>query len=357
MAARIENTHLPKYQLSSPCKKEIALNDKEDRETDSPAYTEAKSSKKAVFEYSSSASLSTTCDFIETGSCSEFGNILGVTLTPGDYKIVRYLDSGGIADVYLVIDPNENNYAAKILKSGTDTTKQFKRFLHEIEIMLRLNHHPHLLSLIAVTNMGKNPVIITEFANNGSLYSLMKRGDLTLGMVLKYIEESSCGLCKMHEKGFVHRDIKPHNILVVQVSAKLADFDLTREIADDTFDTSENSISGTINYISPEQAEAKNKILDPRSDIYSLGATMFHLLTGKTVFSGNVCEIVEQHISSQPPHPYDLNKKISQELDSIVFRTLSKDPKDRPSLLELRNSILRELNCNKNLGFILTEAT
>lgn len=277
---------------------------------------------------------------------SDHLKIIGKTLLNGDFQILDYIESGGIADVYLIRDNKGKYYAAKILKQGLHQKKHCERFLHEIDVLSKFINHPHILSLITFGNFDERPFIITELAEDGSLYSKLKGGNLTLGKALSYLGQASYGLQAVHEKGFVHRDIKPHNILIFNGLAKLGDFDLIKEISEHTSE-SDDSISGTINYISPEQTDPTNKKLNFKSDVYSLGITAFHVLTGRLPFRGNACEIIKQHTDTKPANPGDLNEYIPTEIQNIILVALSKKPENRPSALEFGECMLGVSNDSK----------
>ena len=268
-------------------------------------------------------------------------NILGERILDKLFSVIRHIGSGGMSDIYLVKDSNEKIYAAKFIKAEVVKNGRRKRFEREIRALLRFQNHPYILSAVTYGKFLDRPVIITEFAEGGSLYSRINLRNLSFYQALTYMAHACEGLHELHKEGFIHRDVKPHNLLIVNNIGKLSDFGLIKELNVDVSSSFTGSIKGTVNYISPEMANPSDKEIDWCTDIYSLGVTMFHVFCGRLPFLGNVFQIIKQHVDSSPPNPCDINKNIPKELSEIILRALSKAPEERPSALDIKDSVCR----------------
>jgi len=282
--------------------------------------------------------LAETTEYIpndNTSDCTTIpSDIIGKEIIGGKFKVISYMESGGIADIFVVQDETGNKYAAKILKpdSKHDT---LKRILRESEVMVLLSNKPNILEFIALGHIDVRPIVVSEFADEGSLYAKAQRGDLTFGQAIAYLRDAANGLVSMHDIGLIHRDIKPKNILIVGDEAKLSDFDLTASIDDDLYISIEDGISGTVNYISPEQINGVN--IDFKSDVYSLGVTAYNIFAGRLPFIGEaVSEVIEKHLKEEPISPSTFNKYIPSKLEELILQSMSKDPTKRPTALEFK---------------------
>ena len=206
------------------------------------------------------------------------------------------------------------------------------RFSREAKAMKQLKHENIVMAYDIGEDMGYH-FYAMEYCQGESLDTVLKR-ELHLGFeyAVKIIIAAARGLAHAHEVGIVHRDIKPANILIqTDGTVKILDLGLSKNISDaeQSFNTQTGVILGTPHYISPEQAKGIREI-DGRSDIYSLGATLYHLLTGYTPFNGSsVAVILTKHLTDQLPNPQDLRPELSDGAVHVIQRMMAKSPGDR----------------------------
>ncbi|HET7352554.1 MAG TPA: Stk1 family PASTA domain-containing Ser/Thr kinase, partial [Gaiellaceae bacterium] len=251
------------------------------------------------------------------------------TLFDGRYQIQRKLGAGGMADVYLAEDQElGRRVAIKILNGRHANDDQFiERFRREAKNAAALNH-PNIVSIYDRGEAEDTYYIAMEFLDGRTLKELVvSRGAAPLNVAIEYARQILSALRFAHRHGIVHRDIKPHNVLVdAEGRVKVTDFGIARAGTSQMTET--GSIVGTAQYLSPEQARGGE--VDPRSDLYSLGVVLYELLTGKTPFDGETpVEIAMKHLSNAPKPPSKLRPDVPPELDKVVLRALAKDPDDR----------------------------
>ncbi len=251
------------------------------------------------------------------------------TLFDGRYRIERKLGAGGMADVYLAEDQElGRRVAIKILNSRHGNDDQFiERFRREAKNAAALNH-PNIVSIYDRGEAENTYYIAMEFLDGRTLKELVVgRGAAPVNVAIEYARQILSALRFAHRHGIVHRDIKPHNVLVDgEGRVKVTDFGIAR--AGTSQMTEAGSIVGTAQYLSPEQARGGE--VDPRSDLYSLGIVLYELLTGKTPFDGETpVEIAMKHLSATPQPPSKLRPDVPPELDMVVLRALAKNPDDR----------------------------
>ena len=251
------------------------------------------------------------------------------TLFDGRYRIQRKLGAGGMADVYLAEDQElGRRVAIKILNSRHGNDDQFiERFRREAKNAAALNH-PNIVSIYDRGEAEDTYYIAMEFLDGRTLKELIVgRGAAPVNVAIEYARQILSALRFAHRHGIVHRDIKPHNVLVDgDGRVKVTDFGIARAGTSQMTET--GSIVGTAQYLSPEQARGGE--VDPRSDLYSLGVVLYELLTGKTPFDGETpVEIAMKHLSNAPKPPSELRPDIPPELDMVILRALAKNPDER----------------------------
>jgi eukaryotic-like serine/threonine-protein kinase len=251
------------------------------------------------------------------------------TLFDGRYRIVRKLGAGGMADVYLAEDQElGRRVAIKILNGRHANDQQFiERFRREAKNAAALNH-PNIVSIYDRGEAEETYYIAMEYLDGRTLKELVVgHGPAPVNVAIEYARQILSALRFAHRHGIVHRDIKPHNVLVDREGrVKVTDFGIARAGTSQMTET--GSIVGTAQYLSPEQARGGE--VDQRSDLYSLGVVLYELLTGRTPFDGDTpVEIAMKHLSNVPQQPSALRKDIPPELDMVVMRALAKDPEDR----------------------------
>src|ERR687891_400668 len=251
------------------------------------------------------------------------------TLFDGRYRIVRRLGSGGMANVYLAEDQElGRRVAIKILNDRHANDEQFvERFRREAKNAAALSH-PNIVSIYDRGEAEGTYYIAMEHLDGRTLKELIvARGPAPVRIAIDYTKQILDALRFAHRHGIVHRDIKPHNVLVDSDGRlKVTDFGIARAGASQM--TEAGSIVGTAQYLSPEQARGGG--VDQRSDLYSLGIVLYELLTGAVPFTGDSpVEIAMKHLSGTPEPPSAKRPDLPRELDLIVTRALAKDPDER----------------------------
>ena len=251
------------------------------------------------------------------------------TLFDERYRILRKLGSGGMANVYLAEDEDlGRRVAIKILNDRYANDEAFtERFRREAKSAAALSH-PNIVSIYDRGQADGRPYIAMEVIEGRSLKELiMNTGPLPIGEAIEYAKQILSALRFAHRHGIIHRDIKPHNILLGHENRlKVTDFGIARYGPSQM--TEVGSIMGTAQYLSPEQA--RGAPVTASSDLYSAGIVLYEMLTGKTPFTGETpIEIAMKHLNEPPSPPSELRPEISPELDQIVLRSLAKDPHER----------------------------
>ncbi len=252
--------------------------------------------------------------------------------TVAGYRLIEKIGSGSMGTVYKAIQLSlQRTVAIKILSPHLARNPSYvERFLREARAVARLSH-PHVISGIDVGEAEGIRYFVMEYASGHTVQQLLDRGGpMDEARVLLIALQIAGALQHAHEAGLVHRDVKPDNILITgEGSAKLCDLGLAK-------DRPESGVSlGTPNYISPEQAQALDDV-DIRSDLYSFGATLFHMLAGRPPFQGRAQVVMALHVKEEPPLLRTLESDISGTAEGIVARLLRKERRERfPSPKEL----------------------
>ena len=243
------------------------------------------------------------------------------------YMITEVIGVGGMAYVFKAFDKVCNRVVAvKILKDEFMSDSQFRRrFTNESKAITMLSHS-NIVDVYDVSLEGDALYIVMEYIDGITLKEYMeKKGVLSDVEALHFIKQILKGLAHAHERGIVHRDIKPHNILLLKDGTiKITDFGIARLTKFDTQTISDMTI-GSVHYISPEQASGDRT--DERSDIYSMGIILYEMLTGKLPFDADTAVAVAlMQVQSQPDLPTELNENIKQGLEDIILKAIMKDP-------------------------------
>ncbi|MDP8911711.1 MAG: Stk1 family PASTA domain-containing Ser/Thr kinase [Actinomycetota bacterium] len=251
------------------------------------------------------------------------------TLFDGRYLVMRKLGTGGMADVYLAEDQElGRRVAIKILNDRHANDDQFvERFRREAKNAASLSH-PNIVSVYDRGEAQGTYYIAMEYLGGRTLKELVvERGPAPIQTVIDYARQILSALAFAHRHGIVHRDIKPHNVLVGDDGrVKVTDFGIAR--AGTSQMTEVGSIIGTAQYLSPEQA--RGAPVDHRSDLYSVGIVLYELLTGQTPFVGDTpLDVAMKHISNAPVPASSLRPEVTRELDLVVLRALAKNPAER----------------------------
>jgi len=293
----------------------------------------------------------------------------------GPYEILTPLGAGGMGEVYRARDMRlERSVAIKILSAQFSSDPVHKqRFEREAKAISHLNH-PHICVLHDIGHQDGIDYLVMECVEGETLAKRLEKGPLPLEQVLKLGAEIADALDKAHRSGVVHRDLKPANIMLTKSGAKLLDFGLAKAAVPLTTGatltaaatrttpvTQQGTIVGTFQYMSPEQIEGKE--FDGRSDIFSLGAVLYEMLTGQRAFQGKSQLSVASAILEKEPAPISTIKPLTPPaLDRAIRRCLAKDPEDRwqtarDLLLELKwiaeggsQAALGPLGATKGIG-------
>src|SRR5918995_1909258 len=257
--------------------------------------------------------------------------IMDKTLIDERYELWDLAGSGGMADVYLAHDEVlDRPVAIKLLKDHLARNHEFvERFRYEARSAASLSH-PHIVPVLAWgETRDATCYIVMEYLPGGTLERrIMSEGALPARTAAAVALQIAEALQAAHEHGIIHRDIKPHNILITDSGhIKVADFGIARA-AETTTISDHGDILGTAHYISPEQAMGEP--VSPASDLYSLGVVLYEMLTVRVPFEVEPpADVPIRHAVAPPPHPRELDPKIPEGTDALVMRLLRRDPDDR----------------------------
>ncbi|MBM4087269.1 MAG: serine/threonine protein kinase, partial [Planctomycetes bacterium] len=246
------------------------------------------------------------------------------------YRIVKKLGQGGMGAVYQAENVNLKRIVAlKILPPdlASANPQYAQRFLREAQSQAALNH-PNVVIIYHVGKAAEYYFIEMEFLEGGSAAGLPK-ATMPTSRAVEIIRGAAQGLAAAHKKGLVHRDMKPENILLTAEGvAKVSDFGLAKAVDVESGITASGQVLGTPYYMSPEQCRAV--ALDGRSDLYSLGVTFYHLLTGVRPFTADsAMTILYHHCCSAPKNPREVRPEVSEPLATVCLNAMLKDPANR----------------------------
>ncbi len=241
------------------------------------------------------------------------------------YEILEIIGEGGMAVVYRALDRRLNRYVAvKIMRDDMASDEEFRRrFCTESHAVAMLSH-PNIVAVYDVSHNDNVEYIVMELVDGITLKQYMERkGVVAWKEVVHFTKQISKALAHAHERGIIHRDIKPQNIMLLRDGTiKVGDFGIAA-LENEVYENNGEAI-GSIHYIAPEQA--RGECPDARSDIYSLGVVMYEMLTGELPFNGNTLgEIAVQHMNAKPVPPRDKNPAVPTELERITLKAMNAD--------------------------------
>ncbi|HLZ60433.1 MAG TPA: protein kinase [Ktedonosporobacter sp.] len=286
-------------------------------------------------------------------------NQLEGTLIAGRYEIREHIATGGMASVFKTWDHRvERIVAIKVLRSlDKNDLRAVERFRREARAAAALAHPNAVTIYDFVEELGQY-FLVMEYIHGPTLKQLIgQRRQMQAREAIEVAAQVCAVLQVAHARGFIHRDIKPQNIMLAWSGnaagglgdggawVKLTDFGIVR-VAEDQGLTNSGIVLGTADYLSPEQA--RGETLTASSDLYSLGVVMFEMLTGRPPFMGpTAVSIAMQHATTNPPPPRQFNASIPPAVEQLVLRTLQKEPEDRfDSAVEMQQALRQ---CAKEL--------
>ncbi|MDV2685380.1 Stk1 family PASTA domain-containing Ser/Thr kinase [Alkalihalophilus lindianensis] len=259
----------------------------------------------------------------------------------GRYQILETIGGGGMANVYKALDVIlDRHVAVKVLQPQFSEDEQFiKRFRREAQAATSLNH-PNVVNIFDVGEEGNTYYIVMEYVEGLTLKELIQQqSTLQVDQVLDLLKQMMAAIAHAHANQIIHRDIKPHNILVSRDGvAKVTDFGIARAISSATI-THTNSVMGSVHYLSPEQARGGH--ITYRSDIYSLGIVLFEMVTGTLPFKGDTAvSIAIKHLQNEVPSAKALVPDLPQSIENVIRKATIKDPQKRyPSIHEMEEDV------------------
>jgi serine/threonine protein kinase len=250
----------------------------------------------------------------------------------GDYELLEEVARGGMGVVYRARQLSlDRIVAVKMMRPGLlATDAEIRRFYTEAKTAARLQH-PNIVAIHEVGEFDGLHYFSMDFVGGPSLAELMRDRQLSAMEAARCVQVLAETVQHAHSQGILHRDLKPSNVLMDESERpRITDFGLAWRLEGDTGATTSGSVMGTPAYMPPEQASGQNDRLSPASDVYSLGAILYELLTGRPPFrAATTLETVRMVLEEQPDPPRSLNPSISPDLEAICLRCLAKEPAKR----------------------------
>ena len=248
----------------------------------------------------------------------------------GRYEIIEIIGVGGMAVVYKAFDNIDNRIVAvKILKDEYLTNEEFRRRFKNESKAIAVLSHPNIVKVYDVSYGDRLQYIVMEYVEGITLKEyIQQQGIIDTREAVYFVTQILRALQHAHDKGIVHRDIKPQNIMLISDGTiKVTDFGIARFSRSETKTMTETAI-GSVHYISPEQA--KGSVTDSKSDLYSVGVVLYEMLTGKLPFqSDNAVSVALMQLQKDPVQPRQINPNIPVGLEQIIMRAMQKNPIDR----------------------------
>jgi len=262
----------------------------------------------------------------------------------GDYEVIRELGHGGMGEVYLVRNVlSDRTEAMKVLLPSLAGRSEFvARFMREIKVLASLEH-PNIAALRTAFTANDQFVMIMEYVEGTTLAERLEKGPFSTSDALNYIGQVLAALSYAHGKHVIHRDIKPGNMMLTpQGVVKLMDFGLARS-ADEVGLTLTGTTLGSLDYASPEQVQSQPT--DERSDLYSVGVSLYQMVTGQRMFSvTSSFSIMEAQIKQTPRPPIEVVPTVPKVLNDVIMMAVSKDPAQRFQSADAFRNALSQIN-------------
>lgn len=251
----------------------------------------------------------------------------------GDYRVEGVLGSGSSGTVYRAVDQAGAPVAIKVLDPEWMADTEFRERFRDEALVMRTLDHPNCVGVHDVFDDATVAAIVTDYVDGASLRVVLERaGRLDGPAAARVMSGALRGLAHVHERGMIHRDVKPENILVDRDGvSRLVDYGLARDVGQ--FAAGSEASVGSPAYMSPEQV--RGDTLDPRSDVYACGAVLFELLTGTRPYTaGTVAEMAAAHLRADVPDPRASTPAVGEALATLTMSALAKQPADRPASAE-----------------------
>lgn len=263
----------------------------------------------------------------------------------GDYEILKEINRGAMGIVYKARQKTLNRIVAiKVLIAGEHASKQqIARFRREALAIARLRH-PNIVPVHEISEYRGKHYFTMDYISGASLSTLIKEGTIQPKRALQIITQLSDALQYAHNQGVIHRDVKPGNIMIDSLGRPLLmDFGLAKQIDTGSRFTRSGTTIGTPAYMPPEQARGDLDAINRQSDVYSLGAVLYEMLSGQPPFvSENMLDVIMKVINEDPPPPRLLNPKIHRDIQTIILKCMEKEPEKRyQTALEFQEDLLR----------------
>ena len=274
------------------------------------------------------------------------------------YEIIERIGTGGMAVVYKGRDHRLNRLVAvKILKEELAQDAEFRRRFHDESQAVAMLSHPNIMAVYDVSHSTELDYIVMELIDGITLkqYMQKKGGKLAWREALHFITQIMKALSHAHSRGIIHRDIKPHNMMVLRDgSLKVADFGIARLTSAAQATLTQEAL-GSVHYISPEQARGSH--IDARSDIYSAGVVLYEMITGRLPYEGeSPVAVAIQHINSIPLSPREIDPEIPEALEAITMKAMASDVNQRYVSADAMLVDLEEFRKNPSINFDYTPA-
>ncbi len=249
----------------------------------------------------------------------------------GPYRIIEQLGQGGMASVFKAYHPALDRFVAiKVLHPAFKEEPNFlSRFQREARVVARLEH-PHIVPIYDFAEHGGQPYLVMKYIEGETLKARLNEGPLTKQEAIDIVQAVGDALTYAHDRGVLHRDVKPSNILLSpDGSIYLADFGLARMAEAGASTLSKDVMLGTPQYISPEQAKGNLELFES-TDVYSLGVVLYELVVGRVPFTADTpFSIIHDHIYTPLPLPSKVNPKVPEVTERVLLKSLAKNPGDR----------------------------
>jgi serine/threonine-protein kinase len=251
--------------------------------------------------------------------------------TFAEHELGELLGEGGMGKVYKASHPDGRVVALKVLRTELGDDEGFRRRFEREAEMARRVEHAHVVKTLAAGEHDGVLYLTQEFIPGGSLDEALERETmLELEQAVQVCLEVAAGLDAMHAAGLVHRDIKPHNIMLdAEGNAYIADFGLAKDREASTVLTRLGQAMGSLDYMAPEQIRGME--VDARADVYALGCVMYECLTGKAPFADRKgMQVMWAHLRDQAPNPCDTRDDLPDSVGWTITMAMAKEPADRP---------------------------